>query len=216
MNDLRFAVRQLLKNPGFTTVAVLTLALGIGANTAIFTLIDHVMLRFLPVRNPDQLLVVPGVFSYPRYERLRDLNQVFSGIFGAHLLPAMELTLPGQAIPQISLGELVSGSYFETLGVQAILGRTLLPDDDRCAECSPVAVISHALWKRNFGANPDIVGKQIRVRSNPGYASTGGLDIYDGAPPRAADGALLTIVGVAPPEFFGESAGSSIDLWIPI
>src|SRR5436309_4087438 len=90
MNDLKFAFRQLLKNPGFTAVAVLTLALGIGANTAIFSLIDHVMLRLLPVRDPQELLVVPGHFSYPRYERLRDHNGIFSEMFGAHVLPTLE------------------------------------------------------------------------------------------------------------------------------
>src|SRR5438552_5811847 len=84
--DLKFAIRQLLKNPGFTAVAVLTLALGIGANTAIFSLIDHVMLRLLPVRAPEELLVIPGQFSYPRYERLRDLNTTCSGLFATHSL----------------------------------------------------------------------------------------------------------------------------------
>src|SRR2546429_2376808 len=97
MNDLRFAIRQLLKTPGFTAVAVLTLALGIGANTAIFSLIDQVMLRLLPVRSPEELVVLPGQFSYPRYERLRDVNNVFSGIFGAHRLPQLAVGIPGQS-----------------------------------------------------------------------------------------------------------------------
>src|SRR4026209_2757184 len=109
MNDLKFAIRQLLKNPGFTTVAVLTLALGIGANTAIFTLVDHVMLRLLPGRNPQEVAVGAGQFSYPRYEQLRDLNSVFLGVFGRHALPEMAFSIPGQS-PGQARGELVSGS----------------------------------------------------------------------------------------------------------
>jgi FtsX-like permease family len=116
MADLRFAFRQLLKNPGFTTVAVLTLALGIGANTAIFSLIDHVMLRLLPVRNPEELVVLPRHLSYPRYQRVRDLNDVFSGIFGAHLLPNMAVGIPGQSEGQ-AVGELVSGQRRAVLGL---------------------------------------------------------------------------------------------------
>src|SRR5437879_4800365 len=126
MNDLKFAFRQLLKNPGFTAVAVLTLALGIGANTAIFSLIDHVLLRLLPVRNPQELVVVAGQFSYPRYEKLRERNQVFAGFFATHALGDMTLSVPGQAASP-AMGELVSGSYFQTLGVGAFLGRVLLP-----------------------------------------------------------------------------------------
>jgi len=215
MNDLKFALRQLLKNPGFTAVAVLTLALGIGANTAIFSLIDHVMLRLLPVRNPQELVVLPGNFSYPRYARLRDLNTVFSETFGVHVLPNMEVSLAGQ-LPVRATGELVSGSYFNALGVDAVLGRTLLPEDDRAPESSPVAVISYGFWKRALGGATDVLGKTISVRSTPGYAGTGGLDIYDGADARSAEGAALTIVGVAPPEFFGETVGRSTDVWIPM
>src|ERR1041385_3066871 len=119
MNDLKFAFRQLLKNPGFTAVAVLTLALGIGANTAIFSLIDHVMLRLLPVQNPEELSVIPGNFAYPQFQQFRDFNDVFSNIFGAHALPNMEVSVSSDS-PERVRGELVSGSYFETLGVRAI------------------------------------------------------------------------------------------------
>ena len=214
MNDLRFATRQLSKRPGFSIVAVLTLALGIGANTAIFSLIDHVMLRALPVRNPEELVILSRHFSYPQYERLRDRNSVFSGVFATHTLPRLAVSMPGQAVAQ-TIGQLVSGSYFETLGVQAFLGRTLLSEDDRAPESSPVAVISHAFWKRAFGGAPGVVGEKIQVRSGPGYAGTSGLDIYDGAG-RSIAGAVLTIVGVAPPDFFGETVGLSTDVWIPI
>jgi predicted permease len=215
MNDLKLAFRQMLKNPAFTAVAVLTLALGIGANTAIFSLIDHVMLRSLPVRNPQELLVVHEHFSYPCYERLRDLNDVFSGVFGTHMLAEVALTISGQPIGPVK-GELVSGSYFTTLGVGAMLGRTLLPEDDRSPESSPVAVISYAFWRRAFGGRTDVLGKEVQIRSNPGWATTGGLDIYDGGRIRSPEGATLTIVGVAPPEFFGDAVGISPDIWIPM
>src|SRR6266481_3644717 len=98
MTDLHFAFRQLLKSPGFTALAVLTLALGIGANTAIFSLIDHVMLRLLPVRALEDLMVIPGNFSYPRYERLRDLNTAFSGIFATHPLADVAVSISGQPL----------------------------------------------------------------------------------------------------------------------
>src|SRR5204862_5462064 len=135
--------------PGFTAVAVVTLALGIGANTAIFSLFDQVLLRRLSVRNPQELMVIHGNFSYPHFEQIRERNGIFSGIFGAHVLPAMRVGIPGQPNGEVT-GELVSGSYFATLGVGAVLGRTLLPEDDRAPESSPVAVISHAFWKRAF------------------------------------------------------------------
>lgn len=147
--DLAYAVRQLRRSPGFSIVAVLSLALGIGANTAIFGLIDHVMLRFLPVRNPDELLVVRGIYSYPQYEELRDRNQVFSPVFGAHPLSYAEVRIDGNAASQ-ETAELVSGSYFKTLGVRAARGRTILPEDDLTPESSPVAVISNGYWKRVF------------------------------------------------------------------
>ena len=210
---MKFAFRQLWKSPGFTAVAVLTLALGIGANTAIFTLIDHVMLRLLPVDHPKELALVSGNFSHPQFQRLRDRNEVFSDILGAHALPEMELTLLDAASVHVQ-GKLVSGSYFKTLGVRPLLGRMLGPDDDRAAESSPVAVISHGFWRRFFGGAPDVIGRTIQVRSVPGNAWTAGLDIYDGAAPQA--GAQLAIVGVAPPEFFGETVGTSTDVWIPI
>src|SRR6185295_2412038 len=123
--DLRYAMRQLAANPGFATIAVLSLALGIGANTAIFGLIDHVMLRLLPVRNPGELLVIRRTVSYPSFEEMRRRNTVFSSIFGVHVMTELEVKNLGHAT-----GELVSGNYFQTLGVRAALGRTLLPEDD--------------------------------------------------------------------------------------
>src|SRR5216683_6426313 len=142
LQDLRYAVRQIRRNPGFASITVLSLALGIGANTAIFGLIDHVMLRFLPVRDPGELLVVRGDFSYRRYEQFRDRNQVFSAVFGTHRLGNMTVSMPGNPTGQ-ARGELVTGSYFPTLGVGAALGRTILPEDDRAPESRPVAVVSY-------------------------------------------------------------------------
>jgi len=215
INDLRYALRQLLRNPGFSFVAVLSLALGIGANTAIFSLIDHVLLRLLPVRNPSELAVISGQFSYPRYVDIRDRNQVFSSLFGVHRLAELQVTIDGQAATAAA-GELVTGNYFTALGIGASLGRTILPDDDLAPESSPVAVISQGYWQRAFGGSDGVLGKKIRVRSGTANASTGGLDIYDGPGTRSLDGALLTVVGVAPAGFFGDSVGASTDIWIPM
>ena len=216
LHDLRYALRQLMRNPVFTLIAALSLALGIGANTAIFGLIDHVMLKLLPVKNPSELAVIRGQFSYPRYEDMRDRNQVFSSIVATHWLSDMTVSLPGQPSGQAA-GELVTGNYFAMLGVNAVIGRTILPEDDRAPESSPVAVISNGYWKRMFGGSEDVLGKKIQVRSGSGNAGTGGLDIYDGAgASRSMDGAVLTIVGVAPPEFFGDSVGTATDVWIPM
>jgi predicted permease len=209
--DLRYGMRQLAANPGFTAVAVLSLALGIGANTAIFSLIDHVMLRLLPVRSPEELLVIRGINSYPRFEEVRRRNTVFSAIFGVHVMNELDVKDKGRAT-----GELVSGNYFQTLGVGAAMGRTILPEDDGAPESGPVAVISHGYWKRAFGGSADVLGKKIQVKTGQADANTGGLDVYDAPGSRRLDGAALTIVGVAPPEFFGDAVGTSMDIWIPM
>jgi predicted permease len=217
--DLRYALRQMRRNPGFTAIAALSLGLGIGANTAIFGLIDHVMLRMLPVRDSADLVVIRRMVSYPTFEQIRDRNDVFSGILGTHLMPELEVTIPGN--PRgLAAGELVSGSYFETLGAGAALGRTILPEDDRVPESSPVAVISYGYWKRVFGGAPSVLGKKIQARSGMTNGGTSGLDVYDNPNDKSGaksfEGAVLTIVGVAPPEFFGDTAGASTDIWIPM
>jgi predicted permease len=199
LNDVRYAVRMLLKTPGFTAVAVFTLALGIGANTAIFSLIDTVLLKMLPVKNPEQLVLLhtvdaqgnsSSIFSYPLYQRLRDHNDVFSGIFVASS-PRLSLSMEGQASPVI--GELVSGNYFSVLEVHPILGRALTIEDDRIPGAHPVAVISHIFWKNRFELSPSVVGKAITL-----------------------NGASFTIIGVTPPEFFGETVGRMPEVWIPM
>jgi predicted permease len=211
--DVRYALRQLAAHPGFASIAVLSLGLGIGANTAIFGLIDHVMLRLMPVRDPGELLVIRRTVSYPRFEEIRRRNSVFSSMFGVHGITDMEVKDMGTAT-----GELVSGNYFDTLGVRSVVGRTLLPEDDGAPESSPVAVISFGYWKRMFGGSTDILGRKIQVRTGKANAGTSGLDIYDKDKPgaRSVDGAVLTIVGVAPAEFFGDTVGTSTDIWIPM
>src|SRR5438445_622373 len=174
MNDLKFALRQLLKNPGFTAVAVLTLALGIGANTAIFSLINAVLLKMLPVQNPEQLvfLTVAGgrgvdeSFSYPLYEQFRDRTQSFSGIFASGGVGRLRMVVsdPGGSGQSESVqAEKVSGNFFSVLGVTAIRGRTLTDDDDRTGSPHPVAVISYGFWQRRFGLDPAVVGKSITL-----------------------------------------------------
>jgi len=197
--DLRYGVRIMLKNRTFTVVVILTLALGIGANSAIFSLVDHFLLRALPVKDPQQLVSVraarpnggtTGSFAYPAFEEIRDLNNSFSGIFaydGSHA----SATFDGQ--PDYVDADFVSGSYFDVLGVSAILGRTFTSDDDRPG-VTPVVVISHGYWKRRFARDPAVIGKTIYVGKVP-----------------------LTVVGVTSPEFSGlHVAGGSADLVLPM
>jgi predicted permease len=199
IQDVRYGLRMLAKNPGFTAVAVITLALGIGANTAIFSLIDVVVLRMLPVESPKQLVLAQcpdahggyNAFSYPTYEYLRDHNSVFSGIFAFGMLERLAVTIDGR--PELSSGQIVSGSYYSTLGVNAVLGRTINPDDDKIPGKDPVAVISYAYWKRRFRLDRDVVGKAITV-----------------------DGIPFTIIGVTPPQFFGLITGFTPDITVPM
>jgi predicted permease len=209
--DVRYAVRQLAAHPGFTLVAVLSLGLGIGANTAIFSLIDHVMLRLLPVRNPQELQVVLRSMSYPRFQELRRRNTIYSDVVGVHQISDLNVTNRG-----VVRGELVTGNYFQMLGVGAAIGRTLLPEDDAAQDASPVAVISYGYWQQAFGQSQDVLGRKIQVKTASANAGTGGLDVYDAGTSRTMDGAVLTIVGVASAEFFGESTGRPVDIWIPM
>ncbi|HYV29875.1 MAG TPA: ABC transporter permease, partial [Candidatus Binatia bacterium] len=217
MNDLKFAFRQLLKNPGFTTVAVLTLALGIGANTAIFSLLDAVVLKRLPVRAAEELvlfnwlsgpkrmarsvlgdigqdpttgLTTSTSFSYLTFERLRDHDQALADVF-AFTPRQLSVNTSGEA--EIVSGQLVSGGYYAGLGVRPMLGRTITVEDDK-ASSSPVAVITHRYWQRRFGLDPSIVGKTITVDNIPS-----------------------TVIGVTPPGFHGAlQIGQSPDVSIPL
>lgn len=204
MNDLRYALRQLRKSPVFTLVAVLTLALGIGANTAIFTLLDQALIRSLPVSHPEQLVRLrftgesPGhtntyggddndFFSYPMYRDLRDKNDVFDG-----LVANDEKTVGVQwnNHSDITEAELVSGNYFQVLGLHTALGRPLLPADDQ-SNSSPVVVLSFNYWKTRLGADRDVIGQTLFINAQP-----------------------FTIVGVAPPQFHSIVAGETPGIFV--
>src|SRR5215472_5549509 len=200
--DLRFAFRMLRKSSGFSAVAVLTLALGIGANTAIFSLMDQVLLQLLPVKHPEQLVLVAqrgmrfgdswgdNDISYPMYRDFRDGNQVFSGMF-CRFPTSMSLGY-GDRTERVS-AELVSGSYFPVLGVTAIIGRTLTPDDDRVPGGHPVAMLSYSFWQSRFSSDPSIVGKQI-----------------------VANGYTVTVIGVAQAGFDGVELGYKSKVFVPM
>ena len=218
LQDLRYGLRMLSKSPGFTAVAVLSLTLGIGANTAIFTLIDAVLIKMLPVRNPQELVLlrwaVPSgnpagshrmdgntwdergrslgtSFSYPSFQQIRARNQAFTDVFAfAGLGDHLNVLADGEA--GLARGQTVSSNFFSTLGIQPTTGRMFVETDDRVG-APPVCVISEGYWKRRFGGDSSIAGKAIAIAGVP-----------------------FTIVGVTPPEFFGVQPGSVIDVWVPI
>src|SRR5262249_53007781 len=168
LHDLRFGMRMLLKSPGFTAVAALSLALGIGANTAIFSLIDKVMIRKAPVEEPDRLVVVSvdsgrglgTVFTYPDFADDRAPNEAFEGLVCYAQRP---LTLNDGGQAERIQGTIVSGKYFTALRVQPALGRGFLPEEDKTRGSHPVVVLSYGLWQRRFGADPGLVGKAVNL-----------------------------------------------------
>ena len=192
--DIRYAIRTLRRTPGFTAVALLSLALGIGANTAIFSLIDGLMLRKLPVRAPAQLVEFlaryPGdpaldVFSWQSYEYFRDHSHVFSGLTG--IRPA-RLSVRGDGLETETVdGESVAGNFFQMLGVKPALGRLIGPGE------SAVAVLSWSYWKNRFNLDPAVLGRRLAVEDE-----------------------AVTVVGVAPRGFFGVQVGFSPDIWVPL
>jgi predicted permease len=202
VQNLRFALRGLRRAPVFTAVAVLSIALGIGANTAIFTLLDQVLLRLLPVKDPRELVLLTSrgrhygnnrggnALSYPMYTDFRDHNQVFSGMFCRYALP-LSVTANGRT--ERAVGELVSGTYFPMLGVGAAVGRTITPDDDKVEGGHPVAVLSFDYWKTRFASDPAIVGKNIIVNN---YS--------------------MTVIGVSQEGFHGVDLGSAPQIHVPI
>ena len=208
LQDAAYGTRAMLRSPGLTIVALLSLALGIGANTAIFSLLDAVMLRSLPVKNPAQLVLLgkgnasgitddfarTQLYSYPFYRRMRAENQVFSdtaAIFS--MTNAVHGYVEGRAESEPMNVQLVSGAYFSTLGVNALLGRTLNDADDNSEGDHPVAVISYAWWKRSLARDPNVMNRTLKL----------GATTYN-------------IVGVAPPEFFGTKVGEAPDMWVPL
>jgi predicted permease len=191
MSDLRYALRALFKSPGFTIVAVLTLALGIGATTAIFSLFDAVVLKSLPVKNPDELFIA-SAGHYGLYQALRKETDFFSDVTASGSIEELDATIDGGA-PEKTRVSLVSSSYFSTLGVPAVIGRAFGAGDERPAGEPAIAVVSHAYWQQRLGGDPGVVGRVVRIRSVP-----------------------TEIVGVAPAGFFGEEVGASPDLWVPL
>jgi predicted permease len=195
--DLRYAVRMLLKNPSFAIIAVLTLALGIGANAAIFSVTDAVMLKLLPVRNPTQLVYFRvrsprehgSAFSRAEFAEFLEQSHSFSGMAAFDTLRLMG-TAGGQS--EFVSGECVSGTFFSVLGVDVALGRPLTSDDDQPGRPG-VAVISHDYWKRRFALDPSVAGKTITLK-----------------------GISFTIVGVAPARFRGIELGDAMDVWVPL
>jgi predicted permease len=200
--DLRHAVRALIKAPVFTAVTVLTLALGIGANTAIFSLMDQVVLRLLPVKSPRELVQLDGpgtfrgatagarTFSYPMYRDLRDRNEVFTGLV-ARAPATATLTYRGQT--ERVDAELISGNTFAVLGVQPVLGRALTESDDRTPGAHPVAVLSSGYWRRRFAGDPSILNQVVTINRTP-----------------------MTVVGIAPDGFAGIVSTLAPDLFAPI
>ena len=200
--DLKHASRVLRKHPAFTTVVILTLGLGIGANASIFSLMDQVLLRSLPVRKPGELVQLDGpgafrgrtfnaqTFSYPMYRDFRDRNEVFTGVLG-RFPTAMTIVWNGQS--ERVTGELVSGNYFEVLGVRPEIGRVLGDADDRTPGAHPVVVLSHGFWSRRFGGDPAVLNQTLVVNGHP-----------------------LTIVGVSARGFNGLQVGSNADVMVPL
>ena len=215
LQDIRYALRMLVKSPGFTAVAVLTLALGIGANTAIFSVLDSVLLRSLPVSHPEELALLTdpdshgqsfgseggerSLLAYSEFQYLHDHNDVFSRMFAADSqLPDVDITIgnssaSGGTQRETARVRLVSGEYFETLGLHPAAGRFFTPEVDRVRGAAPIAVISYAFWKSRFSLDPSALGKSIQIRNNS-----------------------FEIVGVTTPSFFGETVGEAPDLWVPI
>jgi predicted permease len=197
--DLRYSLRRLRKSPGFAAIAILSLALGIGANTAIFSLVNTVLLRPLPmVAQPQQLVSLYGTFnkganetiySYPNYKDIRDRNEVFTGLLAYRFVP---MSLSHQGNNERIWSYLVSGNYFEVLGAQAMLGRTFRPEEDQTRKSHPVAVMSYGTWQKRFASDPGIVGKTVLVNGNS-----------------------FTIVGVMPKDFVGTEVAYLPELFVP-
>ncbi|HEX8764094.1 MAG TPA: ABC transporter permease, partial [Candidatus Acidoferrum sp.] len=202
ISDFRYALRTLRRSPGFVAVAVMTLALGIGANTAIFSLLDQILLRLLPVKNPQQLVMLTmrghhygsnwggNAISHPMFRDFQAHNEVFSGMF-CRFPDRASLTFAGQS--ERVAAELVSGTYFSVLGVKTILGRAFTPEDDRVPLGHPLVMLTYDYWRQRFGGDPEIVGKNLIV-----------------------NGHNITVIGVAQQGFDGVELGYTTQIFIPI
>ena len=211
LQDIRYGVRMLVRNPGFTTVAVLTLALGIGANTAIFTVVNSVLLSTLPVKDPGQLTLLTNpdahgmsmgsqdgdrdLLTYAEFQAISERNHAFSGVLalqsGQHRVNVSTEGQNDEGAP--ASVNMVSGSYFSVLGVNPIVGRVFSTDVDKVRDANPVAVISYAFWQSRFGGANSILGRKIRIRRTS-----------------------FDVIGVAPPQFRGVTIGFAPDIWVPL
>jgi putative ABC transport system permease protein len=207
MQDLRYALRQTRNKPGFAIIAIVTLALGIGANTAIYSLLDQALLRRLPVQDPARLVMLryfgantgrvssyggddKNYFSYPMYRDIRDRNTVFSGVLATD---TVQVGLTWHNQPELIGGELVSGNYFEVLGVKAAVGRLLVASDDAAPNANPVVVLSYGYWRRAFASDPQLVGQTVLINAHP-----------------------FQVIGVAPPGFHSVVTGQTPDIFTPM
>ena len=196
--DISYAIRGLLKRPGFVAVALITLALGIGANTAIFSLVNTVLLRSLPVESPGEIVSVAmrgkddamSAWSYPNYRDFRDRNDALSGLLIYRFVP---LSLSRGGGNERIWGYSVSGNYFDVLGVKPIKGRTFLPEEDKTPLSHPVAVLSYQSWQRRFGGDPDLVGKDVVLNNHQ-----------------------FRVVGIAPEGFTGTEMIYTPEIWLPV
>jgi predicted permease len=200
--DVRFAWKSLSKSPVFTLVALVSIAFGIGANTAIFTLLDEVILRSLPVKDPGRLVLLyreganygsnrgSQALSYPMYQDFRDQNTVFDGVFCRYQGP---LSFSAGGVTERISGELVSGTYFQVLGVGASLGRVITPADNLHEGAHPVAVLSHRFWQNRFGGDPNVIGREIKLNNYP-----------------------ITVIGVSAKGFDGTDPAISPDVRVPM
>ena len=195
LQDVRYALRALRSSPGFAAIAILSLALGIGANTAIFSLINAVILRTLPVSHPEQLVEL-GMktkdghsFTNPIWEQVRDRQDVFSGAFA---YSPIRFNLAGGGEVRNANANWVSGDYFRTLGVNPLLGRTITAADDKRG-CPAIAVLSYDFWRREYGGTADVFERRLTLNSQP-----------------------VRIVGVASPGFNGIQVGEAVEIYVPL
>src|SRR5438105_5051312 len=204
LKDLRYAVRTLWQNPGFAAVAVLSLALGIGVNTAIFSLMDALLLKALPVEDPARLVMVSdptsagvsigtqtgvrGLFTYEEFAKMRQRNQVFTGMLASESSGSrLNVNIEGGSLEELRTN-LVTGDYFSTLGVKPLLGRAFTLQDDSAPGSDPYIVISYPYWKKRFGLDAGVLGKTIQIHKT-----------------------FFTVIGVMPPRFFGVTVGDAPD-----
>jgi macrolide transport system ATP-binding/permease protein len=197
LQDLRYGLRLLMKSPGFTAVAVLSLAICIGANTAFLSLVDQMLLRSLPVENPERLVTFVNAkgsaqqFSHPIYRDLKERNDSLTGLIAQSSMLPISLSAGGQT--ERIFGQLVSGNYFSVLGVKAARGHFFSSEEDVTPGGHPLVVVSHGLWRQRFGADPGLIGKVINL-----------------------NGQSFTVIGIAPAGFTGTSRGVSPDVFVPL